>query len=127
MAIFSKSNVPRFSVDVYQNEYLPEGGRLVNAVVTVTATGGGTIGSAVAAPHLYSPGEGPSAAVVLMVDCSGSMDHPPTKMRNARDATAAAIDTLRDGRRGGRPGYVRRGAVGGCGRAGGARCGPGGA
>ncbi|MEV5046981.1 VWA domain-containing protein [Streptomyces griseoincarnatus] len=97
MAIFSKSNVPRFSVDVYQNEYLPEGGRLVNAVVTVTATGGGTIGSAVAAPHLYSPGEGPSAAVVLMVDCSGSMDHPPTKMRNARDATAAAIDTLRDG------------------------------
>ncbi|MCP9997692.1 vWA domain-containing protein [Streptomyces werraensis] len=97
MAIFSKSNVPQFSVDVYQNEYLPEGGREVNAVVTVTATGGGTIGSAVAAPHLYSPGEGPSAAVVLMVDCSGSMDHPPTKMRNARDATAAAIDTLRDG------------------------------
>lgn len=66
-------------------------------MVTVTATGGGTIGSAVTAPHLYSPGEGPSAAVVLMVDCSGSMDHPPTKMRNARDATAAAIDTLRDG------------------------------
>ncbi|KOV26506.1 vWA domain-containing protein [Streptomyces sp. XY152] len=97
MANFSKSNVPQFSVDVYQNEYLPEGGREVNAVVTVTATGGGTIGGAVAAPHLYSPGEGPSAAVVLMVDCSGSMDYPPTKMRNARDATAAAIDALRDG------------------------------
>ncbi|MFF5155702.1 VWA domain-containing protein [Streptomyces sp. NPDC000348] len=97
MANFSKSNVPQFSVDVYQNEYLPEGGREVNAIVTVTATGGGTIGSAVAAPHLYSPGEGPSAAVVLMVDCSGSMDYPPTKMRNARDATAAAIDALRDG------------------------------
>lgn len=32
-----------------------------------------------------------------MVDCSGSMDYPSTKMRNARDATAAAIDTLRDG------------------------------
>ncbi|MFJ8191554.1 VWA domain-containing protein [Streptomyces sp. NPDC096094] len=97
MANFSKSNVPRFSVDVYQNEYLPEGGREVNAIVTVTATGGGTVGSAVAAPHLYSPGQGPSAAVALMVDCSGSMDYPPTKMRNARDATAAAIDTLRDG------------------------------
>ncbi|MFI1420310.1 VWA domain-containing protein [Streptomyces sp. NPDC020731] len=97
MANFSKSNVPQFSVDVYQNEYLPEGGREVNAIVTVTATGGGTIGSAAAAPHLYSPGEGPSAAVVLMVDCSGSMDYPPTKMRNARDATAAAIDALRDG------------------------------
>ncbi|MGW3679780.1 hypothetical protein ACWDOM_09225, partial [Streptomyces prasinus] len=97
MANFAKSNVPQFSVDVYQNEYLPEGGREVNAIVTVTATGGGTIGSAVAAPHFYTPGEGPSAAVVLMVDCSGSMDYPPTKMRNARDATAAAIDTLRDG------------------------------
>ncbi|MEU7468319.1 VWA domain-containing protein [Streptomyces sp. NPDC044984] len=97
MANFSKSNVPQFSVDVYQNEYLPEGGREVNAIVTVTATGGGTIGSAVAAPHLYPPGEGPSAAVVLMVDCSGSMDYPPAKMRNARDATAAAIDALRDG------------------------------
>ncbi|GAB2906627.1 vWA domain-containing protein [Streptomyces heilongjiangensis] len=97
MAIFSKSNVPQFSVDVYQNEYLPEGGREVNAIVTVSATGGGTVGSAVTAPHLYSPGQGPSAAVAIMVDCSGSMDYPPTKMRNARDATAAAIDTLRDG------------------------------
>ncbi|MFJ4421366.1 vWA domain-containing protein [Streptomyces bobili] len=97
MANFSKSNVPQFSVDVYQNEYLPEGGREVSAIVTVTATGGGTVGTAVAAPHLYSPGAGPSAAVAIMVDCSGSMDYPPTKMRNARDATAAAIDTLRDG------------------------------
>lgn len=97
MANFSKSNVPQFSMDVYQNEYLPEGGREVNAIVTVTATGGGTIGSAVAAPHLYAPGQGPSAAVAIMVDCSGSMDYPPTKMRNARDATAVAIDAIRDG------------------------------
>ncbi|WP_324783918.1 VWA domain-containing protein [Streptomyces sp. H51] len=97
MANISKANVPQFSVDVYQNEYLPEGGREVNAIVTVTAAGGGTIGAAVAAPHLYAPGQGPSAAVAIMVDCSGSMDYPPTKMRNARDATAAAVDTLRDG------------------------------
>ncbi|NUR03513.1 MAG: VWA domain-containing protein, partial [Streptomyces sp.] len=97
MANFSKSSVPQFSMDVYQNEYLPEGGREVNAIVTVTATGGGTVGSAVAAPHLYAPGGGPSAGVAIMVDCSGSMDYPPAKMRNARDATAAAIDTLRDG------------------------------
>ncbi|MBN0046369.1 VWA domain-containing protein [Streptomyces actuosus] len=97
MANFSKSDVPQFSVDVYQNEYLPEGGHEVNAIVTVTATGGGTVGSAVTAPHLYSAGQGPSAAVAIMVDCSGSMDYPPEKMRNARDATAAAIDTLRDG------------------------------
>jgi len=97
MANFAKPNVPQFSVDVYQNEYLPEGGREVNAIVTVTATGGGTVGGAVTAPHRYAPGQGPSAAVAIMVDCSGSMDYPPTKMRNARDATAAAIDTLRDG------------------------------
>ncbi|MFE9429399.1 VWA domain-containing protein [Streptomyces sp. NPDC006640] len=97
MANFSKSNVPQFSVDVYQNEYLPEGGREVSAIVTVSSTGGGTVGTAVAAPHLYTAGQGPDAAVVVMVDCSGSMDYPPTKMRNARDATSAAIDTLRDG------------------------------
>ncbi|MFI6872874.1 VWA domain-containing protein [Streptomyces sp. NPDC050400] len=97
MANFSKSNVPQFSVEVYQNEYLPEGGREVNAIVTVTSTGGGTIGGAVGAPQLHSPGGGPDAAVALMVDCSGSMDYPPTKMRGARDASAAAIDTLRDG------------------------------
>ncbi|MGW0532067.1 vWA domain-containing protein [Streptomyces sp. NPDC003032] len=97
MAIFSKSNVPQFSVDVYQNEFLPEGGREVNAIATVTSTGGGTIGTAVSAPHLYSAGQSPDAAVAIMVDCSGSMDYPPTKMRGARDATAAAIDAVRDG------------------------------
>lgn len=95
MANFSKSNVPQFSMDVYQNEYLPEGGREVNAIVTVTATGGGTVGGAVT--PVYPQGRGPSAAVAVMVDCSGSMDYPPAKMRGARDATAAAIDTLRDG------------------------------
>lgn len=101
MANFSKSNAPRFSVEVYQNEYLPEGGRDVNAIVTVTSTGGGTVGGAALTGAALSPasipGQAPGAAVVIMVDCSGSMDYPPTKMRNARDATAAAIDTLRDG------------------------------
>ncbi|CAM5409712.1 VWA domain-containing protein [Streptomyces xanthochromogenes] len=101
MANFSKSNVPQFSVEVYQNEFLPEGGREVNAIVTVASTGGGTLGgtpfgTASASPS-YIPGRPPTAAVVIMVDCSGSMEYPPTKMRNARDATAAAIDTLRDG------------------------------
>ncbi|MFF9348419.1 VWA domain-containing protein [Streptomyces sp. NPDC014734] len=101
MANFSKSHVPQFSVDVYQNEFLPEGGREVNAIVTVTSTGGGTTGgvplSGGASAPAHTAGRGPNAAVVIMVDCSGSMDYPPTKMRNARDATAAAIDTLRDG------------------------------
>lgn len=101
MAVFSKSQVPQFSVEVYQNEYLPEGGREVNGIVTVTSTGGGTTGgvplTGASASPASIPGQTPSAAVVIMVDCSGSMDYPPTKMRNARDATAAAIDTLRDG------------------------------
>ncbi|WP_328721642.1 VWA domain-containing protein [Streptomyces sp. NBC_00247] len=94
MANFSKSQEPQFSVDVYQNSYLPEGGREVNAIVTVTSTGGGTSGGV---PLAGGVAPASNTAVVLMVDCSGSMDYPPTKMRNARDATAAAIDTLRDG------------------------------
>ncbi|MFF8843006.1 VWA domain-containing protein [Streptomyces sp. NPDC015127] len=103
MAVFSKSQVPQFSVDVYQNEYLPEGGREVNAIVTVTSTGGGTTGGVTLPGATPAPSSVPGraapdgAGVVIMVDCSGSMDYPPTKMRNARDATAAAIDTLRDG------------------------------
>ncbi|WP_098026966.1 VWA domain-containing protein [Streptomyces sp. st115] len=103
MANFSKSNVPQFSVEVYQNEFLPEGGREVNAIVTVTSTGGGTTGgiplAGASTSPAYVPVQSPDAAVVLMVDCSGSMDYPPTKMRNARDATAAAIETLREGTR----------------------------
>ncbi|MEO3763207.1 VWA domain-containing protein [Streptomyces sp. B5E4] len=101
MANFSKSHAPEFSVEVYQNEYLPEGGREVNAIVTVASTGGGTTGgmplpAADPARTQFGSG-GPDAGIVIMVDCSGSMDYPPTKMRNARDATAAAIETVRDG------------------------------
>ncbi|MFB7354495.1 vWA domain-containing protein [Streptomyces gardneri] len=90
MANFSKPTVPQFSVDVYQNEFLPEGGREVSAIVTVTSTGGGTSG-------VSGYADGAAAGVVIMVDCSGSMDYPSTKMRGAREATAAAVDTLRDG------------------------------
>lgn len=89
MANFAKPSAPRFSVEVYQNEYLPEGGRDVHAIVTVTSTGGAT------ATRTTAPAQG--AAVVIMVDCSGSMEYPPDKMRGAREATAAAVDTLRDG------------------------------
>ena len=97
MAVFSKSDVPQFAVDIYQNEYLPEGGREVNAIVTVTATGGGTLGGLPLGTVDPTRIPAPDAAVVIMVDCSGSMDNPQTKMRNARDATATAIDSIRDG------------------------------
>ncbi|WP_329568346.1 VWA domain-containing protein [Kitasatospora sp. NBC_01266] len=97
MASLAKSNLPRFTTDIFQNEYLAEGAREVNAIVTVTATGGGTTGGRPLGVSDAGGDSGQSAAVVLMVDCSGSMDYPPTKMRNARDATAVAIDTVRDG------------------------------
>ena len=74
-----------FSAQTYQNEYLPEGGSQVDAVVTVTASGsGGTIGST-------------PAAEIIIIDTSGSMDYPPAKLRAAQQATAAAVDCLRDG------------------------------
>lgn len=89
MANFAKPSAPRFTLEVYQNEFLPEGGRDVHAIVTATSTGGAT---ATRASALQG-----AAAVVIMVDCSGSMEYPPEKMRGAREATAAAVDTLRDG------------------------------
>ncbi|GAA1254666.1 VWA domain-containing protein [Kitasatospora nipponensis] len=98
MASLTKSNLPRFTTDIYQNEYLAEGSREVNAIVTVTATGGGTTGGRPLSAPDTTAGSGADAAVVLMVDCSGSMDHPSSiKMRSAREATAAAIDIIRDG------------------------------
>ncbi|WP_200259490.1 VWA domain-containing protein [Streptomyces sp. HSG2] len=100
MVVFTKPNEPRFSVEIHQNPYLPEGGRQVDAIAAVTASGGGTVGGRIpgdAGRARRPAGSGASAAVALMVDCSGSMAHPPLKMREARQATAAAIDTLRDG------------------------------
>lgn len=84
MADVPKTQAPRFTAEVHQNVHLPRDGREVHAIITVTSSGGS------------APG-GRDTAVVVMVDCSGSMDRPPAKMRNAREATAAAIDALRDG------------------------------
>jgi von Willebrand factor type A C-terminal domain/von Willebrand factor type A domain len=88
------STHPNFRVDVYQNEYLHEGAREVNAIVTVTSGGEATESPAQAAP---ATGSGVSAAEVIIVDCSGSMDYPRGKMVAAKQATAAAIDALREG------------------------------
>jgi hypothetical protein len=75
-----------FTSETYQNEYLPTGGTEVNAVVRVTAWGSGAGGT---------PSTG--AAEIILVDVSGSMNYPGTKIRAAREATAAAIDCIRDG------------------------------
>jgi hypothetical protein len=78
---------PEFIVDVYQNEYLPVGAREVSAVVSVTAAD--TVRMAL------EPAT--SAAEIIIVDRSGSMSAPATKLHQARQATAAAIDVIRDG------------------------------
>jgi hypothetical protein len=74
-----------FSAEVYQNEFLPDGGTDVHAVVTVTCTGAGAAGQA---------GEGDAAEIVI-VDTSGSMGE--INIRMAQQAAAAAIDQIIDG------------------------------
>ena len=76
-----------FTVDIYQNEHIPEGGREVNAVITVTSPD--TVTAA--------PAQGAGNAEIIIVDRSGSMGAPQTKIAEARRATAAAIDVIRDG------------------------------
>jgi hypothetical protein len=80
--------LPGFTVDIDQNPYLPAGGRDVSAIVTVLA------GSAGAGP---SPAPDGGSAEIIIIDCSGSMDFPPAKIAEARAATAAAVDVVRDG------------------------------
>ncbi|CCH31493.1 VWA domain-containing protein [Actinosynnema sp. NPDC047251] len=78
-----------FAVEVFQNEFLPEGAAEVNAILTVSATGQ----AGDAAPVVPDA----DAAQVIIVDTSGSMRYPPAKLTAAKRATEVAIDTLRDG------------------------------
>jgi hypothetical protein len=78
---------PAFQAEVPQNRYLPPGGTVVDAVLTVTTS----------SAEGHPPAAGPNAAQVIMIDCSGSMANPPGKMAEAKKATIAAIETLRDG------------------------------
>ncbi|MDR7275866.1 VWA domain-containing protein [Catenuloplanes atrovinosus] len=78
-----ETTAPRFEAEVDQNEYLPEGGRTVDAILTVTATGG--------------PAAGARTAQIIIVDVSGSMAAPATKIVEAKKATATAIAALPDG------------------------------
>jgi hypothetical protein len=78
---------PDFNVEIFQNEYLPDGGREVHAIISVTSSGAPDPGPAPAA----------GAAEIIIIDCSGSMSAPMTKIVAARQATAAAVDAIRDG------------------------------
>jgi hypothetical protein len=80
--------MPEFRIESFQNEFLPENGRVMNAVVTVTAEGTGE-GIQEGGPEATARSE------VIVLDTSGSMDGK--KIRAAKAATAAAIDCLPDG------------------------------
>jgi hypothetical protein len=75
----------QFTAEVYQNEFLPQGGTDVHAVVTITCTGAGEAGR----------GEGGDAAEIVLLDTSGSMQGD--RFANAQQAAAAAIDQILDG------------------------------
>ncbi len=74
-----------FSAEVYQNEFLPDGGSDVHAIVTVTCEGAGEAGRS---------GSGDAGEIVI-VDTSGSMVEE--KINAAKHAAAAALDQVLDG------------------------------
>ncbi|MBL1099451.1 VWA domain-containing protein [Streptomyces coffeae] len=77
------------SLRVHQNKYLPAaaGPTEMHAVIVVEAQG---LGPAAART---------TASQVIVIDCSGSMSWPHTKIAAARRATATAVQLLRDGTR----------------------------
>src|ERR687897_3445803 len=74
-----------FSASVYQNEFLPDGGTDVNAIVTVTCSGAGAAGQT---------GAG-DAGEIIIVDTSGSMGR--MKLEAAKLAASAAVNQILDG------------------------------
>ena len=68
-----------FTAAVYQNEFLPDGGTDVNAIVTIACSGAGTAGQT----------GGGSAGEIIIVDTSGSMG--PLTMAAAKEAAQAAL------------------------------------
>jgi len=74
-----------FSAAVYQNEFLPDGGTDVNAIVTIECTGAGQAGRT----------GGGDAGEIIIVDTSGSMG--VTNMEAAKTAARAAVEQIVDG------------------------------
>ncbi len=74
-----------FTSAVYQNEFLPDGGTDVNAIVTVACSGAGAAGQT---------GSG-DAGEIIIVDTSGSMGN--VNMAAAKQAAMVALDHILDG------------------------------
>ncbi|MFZ0249131.1 MAG: VWA domain-containing protein [Acidimicrobiales bacterium] len=78
--------MPEFQIESFQNEFLPQGGQVMHAVVTVCASGTGAASG---------PAQHEERTELLIVDTSGSMNGK--KLRSAKAATAAAIDCIPTG------------------------------
>jgi hypothetical protein len=78
-----------FHAETYQNEFLPTGGTSVDAIVTVAGRDG-------PGPFRTADGAAHDAAVVVVIDVSGSME-PRSKIEAARQAAITAVESLRDG------------------------------
>lgn len=81
-----------FTAEVFQNEFLPDGGTDVHAIVRVTSTGASAGPSAGARSGLTDPG---SAAEVILIDTSGSMGR--RGVQAAGEAAKAALAEIVDG------------------------------
>ena len=77
-----------FQIECFQNEFLPEGGEVMHAVLDVSASGTGSSGAS-------GPVPAADRTELLIVDTSGSMNG--RKLRSAKAATAAAVDCIPDG------------------------------
>ncbi|PPK66387.1 vWA domain-containing protein [Actinokineospora auranticolor] len=74
-----------FEITVDQNEYLPAGGRVMDAIITVRLTG----------DDPGSTGRDRGVARVVLLDCSGSMSG--SRLTQAKRAVTAFVDALPDG------------------------------
>jgi hypothetical protein len=74
-----------FTSEVFQNEFLPDGGTDVHAIVRVTCSGAGQAGAA----------QGAEAAEIVIVDTSGSMSG--NGIAQGRYAASVALNEITDG------------------------------
>jgi von Willebrand factor type A domain len=77
-----------FTLECFQNQYLPRGAAVLHSVVDVIASGTGSEGATAAE-------DAEVRSELLILDVSGSMNGK--KLRAAKEATAAAVDCIPDG------------------------------
>jgi len=93
--------VSEFAVVVHQNEFLAEGTQEVHAIVTVSSD----VASVAAPATSLASASTERRAIIVMGDCSGSMEdpldrharRPVRRMAAARNALAAAVNQITDG------------------------------